>query len=177
MEAEGGRGDELRCQIDGWAEQWGVPGLGTRLTLEFSQRFRSSLGRCAPEAREVRLAAFLLDGPEALLLEALCHESAHAAVYELHGRAARPHGPEWRELMTAAGFEPRARIPAKLLDGVAPALSRNTRSLWEHRCPVCQTMRIGRTVVGRWRCAACREAGLEGELVITRIVPATGAGA
>jgi hypothetical protein len=45
-----------------------------------------------------------------LLEEVLCHELAHVAVYRLHGRAVRPHGPEWKGLVAAAGFKPRARF-------------------------------------------------------------------
>src|SRR3990172_3344348 len=101
--------------ISRWAERWETPGLEHRLEISFSPRLRSSLGRCAPGKREIRLAQFLIDASEALVFEALCHEAAHAAVYEIHGRCARPHGPEWRALMRAAGFEPRTRIPREVL--------------------------------------------------------------
>jgi ribosomal protein L37AE/L43A len=40
--------------------------------------------------------------------------------------------------------------------------------LYEHRCPVCQTSRSARRPVGRWRCAACAEAGLDGRMVIIK---------
>jgi len=168
--------DALRRRIDGWADVWGVPGLEARVDVSFSRRFRTSLGRCYPASREVRLAAFLLDGPDALLQETLCHELAHAAVYELHGRSARPHGREWRELMRVAGFEPRARVPAALLDGVAPALTRGAQKLWEHHCPVCRASHVARTSARRWRCAACFGAGRAGKLVIRRVGAASALG-
>jgi predicted SprT family Zn-dependent metalloprotease len=151
-----------------WAEAWSVAGLERRLDITFSPRFRTSLGRCAPHAGKIRLAAFLLTGPPEVLREALCHEAAHAAVYELHGAGVKPHGTEWRALMEAVGFEPRARLPANLVPEVLPRRGQPKR-LWEHRCPVCHASRMARRRVPRWRCAACRAAGLEGELTITEL--------
>ena len=156
-----------------WAALWSLPGLEDRVSVTFSRRFRSSLGRCAPSSGEIRLAAFLQDGPRALLIEALCHEAAHAAVYELHGPGPKPHGPEWRVLMQAAGYQPRARVPAALLEDLAPSSIR-TRPTWLHRCPVCQASRIARRAVHRWRCAACVRAGLNGFLLIERVPSNTG---
>ncbi len=46
--------------------------------------------------------------------------------------------------------------------------------MWEHQCPVCRLRRLARRPVPQWRCAACREAGLEGELVVTRIAAMEG---
>lgn len=161
---------ELRPLIARWGALWDLPGLEDRVAISFSTRFRTSLGRCAPASGEIRLAAFLLDGPGGLLCEALCHEAAHAAVHELHRRRPKPHGPEWRGLMEAAGFEPRARIPAVLLEGLVPPATRR-RPAWEHRCPVCHASWVARTAVQRWRCAACCEEGLEGRLVITKLAP------
>lgn len=151
-----------------WAEAWSVAGLEHRLNITFSSRFRTSLGRCAPRAGEIRLAAFLLTGPPAVLREALCHEVAHAAVYELHGIGVKPHGAEWRTLMMTAGFEPRARLPESLVPDVLPHRGQPKR-LWEHRCPVCHASRMARRRVPRWRCAACRAAGLAGRLTITEL--------
>jgi predicted SprT family Zn-dependent metalloprotease len=108
-----------------------------------------------------------LTGPPGVLREALCHEAAHAAVYEIHGRGPKPHGSEWRALMRAVGFAPRTKVPMDLLPD---ALShRALERIWEHRCPVCQAVRRARRRVTRWRCVACRAAGLEGELVITAL--------
>jgi len=84
----------------------------------------------------------------------------------LHGRDCRPHGPEWKALMRQAGFEPRVRIPAEQL--VERPRGKKPGAVWEHRCPVCQMVRMNRRRVPRWRCAACREAGLEGKLIIKR---------
>ena len=159
---------EHRVRIKRWAAVWSLPGLEDRVSVTFSRRFRSSLGRCAPSSGEIRLAAFLQDGPRALLIEALCHEAAHAAVHELHGHGPKPHGAEWRVLMQAAGYQPRARVPAALLEDLAPS-SKRTRPTWLHRCPVCQASRIARRAVHRWRCAACVKSGLNGLLLIERV--------
>ena len=167
------RGEDLDALLAHWAVLWNLPGLEDRLAVSFSRRFRRSLGRCAPASGEIRLAAFLQGGPPELLTEALCHEAAHAAVHELHGRGPKPLGVEWRELMRAAGFEPRARVPAALLEGLAPARQR-TRTGWLHRCPVCHASRVARRAVRRWRCAACVEEGLEGRFVITRLAAGDG---
>lgn len=161
----------LRRLLAQWAASWDLAGLEQTLEITFSQRFRTSVGRCVPEARRIRLAAFLVTGPPAVLREALCHEAAHAAVYELHGRGSKPHGTEWRELMRAAGFVPRARLPGNSLPNLVPARGQPAR-LWQHRCPVCHASRLARRRVRRWRCAACRAAGLEGELVIAQVVRA-----
>jgi hypothetical protein len=113
--------------VAGWARAWGVPGLEERVDIAFSARFRTSLGRCQPATGRIRLAAFLLAGPDEILHETLCHEAAHAAVYELHGGGPRPHGPEWKALMRAAGFPARARVPAELVPGLAPPRRRRAR--------------------------------------------------
>ena len=100
----------LRSRAEKWAEAWGVPGLTSSVTLEFSRRLRSSLGNCRPRQSLIRLAAHLEKGNEDLLEEVLCHELAHVAVYRRYGRSVRPHGREWKSLISAAGFEPRVRF-------------------------------------------------------------------
>jgi len=159
---------ELRHLVAGWAVSWDLPGLEKRLDISFNTRFRTSLGRCIASEGRIRLASFLVTGPTELLHEALCHEAAHAAVHELHAGRRRPHGPEWRSLMRAAAFEPRARIPADLLpDLPSHRVPRGFR--WEYRCPVCDASRLARRRVDGWRCTACRAAGLEGTLSAMRV--------
>lgn len=163
--------DTLRSQAERWAELWGLPGLTDSVTVEFSRRFRSSLGLCRPTQSRIRLAAHLEKGNGDLLEEVLCHELAHVAVYRLYGRAARPHGPEWKSLVSAAGFKPRARF--KRAEGRFPPRSQKARARWEHRCPECGAMRIAGRPVRNWRCGDCYKAGRSGKLIITRI-PAEG---
>jgi len=151
-----------------WAELWGVPSLRNRVALRTSSRFRRSLGSYRATHSEITLAAWLVDGPSALLEEVLCHEAAHAAVHFVYGERVKPHGPEWRDLMVKAGTPARVRIPvAELPESRQIAFSK--ASAWEHRCPVCQATRFARTRVTRWRCRQCRDQGRSGELVIERV--------
>ena len=148
-----------------WSQVWGIPGLERRLLVRFSTRLRRSLGHCRPEKSLATLAAWLVEVPD-LLAEVLCHEAAHAAVHQLYGSSRRPHGGEWRRLMEAAGFEARVRIP---LDALPTQRRERARGavIWDHRCSVCHAARSARRKMTRWRCTRCREAGLDGSLVIT----------
>lgn len=121
----------------------------------------------------VRLNAQLRDRAPDLIREVLCHELAHLAVYLRHGAAARPHGPEWRGLVEQAGYVPRRRAPRVLGADRAPARRRMT-ARFEHRCPVCQAVRIARTATLRWRCAECVADGLDGDLIVTRVASTAG---
>ncbi len=109
-----------------------------------------------------------MEGPHDLLEEVLCHELAHVAVVQLYGARCRPHGREWRGLMSAAGHTPRARIPAAEFERLVP-MHAGTRVMWEHRCPVCQARRVAGRPVREWRCARCRRIGLRGSLVVRRL--------
>jgi SprT protein len=51
-------------------------------------------------------AALLLRHGDDFLRQTVPHEVAHYVAYLHHGRAIRPHGPEWRQLVTALGGEP-----------------------------------------------------------------------
>jgi predicted SprT family Zn-dependent metalloprotease len=166
--------EPLCSQARKWAELWGVPDLADSVTVEFSPRFRSSLGRCRPVEGRIRLAAHLANGRRDLLEEVFCHELAHVAVHRLHGPKARPHGPEWKGLVSAAGFEPRVRFPPG--EGGFPPRPPRRRARYEHRCPVCQAMRMAGRPVRNWRCVECLRAGLSGKLVITRIPVGVGGG-
>jgi predicted SprT family Zn-dependent metalloprotease len=154
-------------RIREWADMWGVPELHDRVEVQTSKRLRTTLGRCRPQTGEIRIAAFLLNAPEPLLDEVLCHELAHAAAFDLHGSRIRAHGPEWSRLMRIAGYAPRSRLEARELDAL-PTGALPSRIRWEHRCPVCQATRNAGRPVPQWRCSACRGAGLNGDLTITR---------
>jgi len=162
--------DPCRQSLDRWLHLWDVPHLEAKSRIEWSPRLTWSLGRCYPDKRLIRIASYLkgLEGaPDGLLQEVLCHEMAHLAARELHGRNARPHGPEWKALMTSAGFEPRTRLPSP--NGAPrPGRRRRAPTVYLHRCPVCQLFRAARRLMSRWRCAACVASGLEGRLSITR---------
>ena len=166
-----------RPHLKQWARLWRCRPLAS-VNCAVNPRLAVSLGRCRPAARAIELNQRLLSHAWRLRREVLCHEAAHFAVSELHGRAAKPHGSEWRELVTLAGFEPTVaisvapRAPGGPSDsGSDPA--RRTRVVsgyrYQHRCPVCHFTRMARRPVGRWRCAACVGAGLDGVLLIRRL--------
>lgn len=130
---------------------------------------RTSLGRCYPQRKIVRLSEILLLPENAdLIIEVACHEVAHVALFELYGAGCRPHGVEWAALVRAAGFHPALSVAA-----AGPEPKRRTAAparekvLYEHRCRSCQAMRTVRRPMVHWRCSECVSAGLPGELSIT----------
>lgn len=156
----------------GWVaklgEGWGLPRLGSEVSINVSTRMRVSLGRCAPGMGVIRIASFLLDGPPALLEEVLAHELAHVATARLHGPGCRPHGVEWRALMREAGHDPRPTIPHAELDRLIP-LDEGRRVSWVHRCPRCDARRLAGRPVKQWRCSRCQVFGFGGRLIVERI--------
>lgn len=158
----------IRRRLHRWLDLWDTPSLAATLRVEFSPRLRRAFGRCYQEQRLIRLAASLGDSQSFLLDEILCHEAAHAAVYELHGATVRAHGEEWEELMRAAGFEPRIRIPVAVR---CPArASTRRRVFYLHRCPSCDRSRRATRPMQQWRCRTCVDAGASGRLEIERRV-------
>ena len=151
-----------------WCSMWGVPGLESSLVISESSRMRSSLGSCRVDSGLIRVAGFLSEAKPKFVREVLCHEVAHAAAAQLHGRSAKPHGIEWQALMRAAGYEPRTRLLTEGLSQV-PQEARSKNKSWEHRCPVCHMKRLAGRPVPQWRCAECLSLGLDGKLIITRI--------
>lgn len=80
-----------RAKLAYFASLWGMPWLQDIVSIEFSRAMRRSLGRCVPKRDLVRLnLSALLQNPT-LFDEALCHELAYIAVFELHGSEVRPH--------------------------------------------------------------------------------------
>ena len=159
---------DLEPLVRQWGRRWGVPDLPDHLSVGFSERMTRALGRCHLGSGRIRLAAHLREGPTALLEEVLCHEAAHVALHRLQERAQAPHGPDWRQLVEAAGYPARLRAPAGTVH--AAAARRTVRSArYAHRCPICHTVRIARRPVPAWHCAECVAAGLKGTLEITRV--------
>jgi predicted SprT family Zn-dependent metalloprotease len=167
-EIEAHANSKLQEALRRWSSAWALPDLSREISIRTSKRFRTSLGRYSALDSEIALAHWLLEGPEQLLEEVLCHEAAHAAVHRRFGSGVRPHGAEWRELMRRAGFPARVRIPSDELPRDQHIRIKKAPT-WEHRCPVCQVTRLARTRVTRWRCRACRDQGRSGELVIERL--------
>lgn len=156
----------LQRRLDRWLARWGTPALASSLRIEFSPRLRRAFGRCYQDERLIRLTPSLLDTQSHLLAEILCHEAAHAAVYERHGAVAKPHGEEWEEMMRLAGFEPRVRIPVVVRNTTREAAS--DRVVYLHRCPVCDLSRHAARPMHSWRCRTCVGTKSQGQLVIRR---------
>ena len=146
---------------------WRLPGLQNRVQIEFTNRLRTSLARTVLQRRVVRLSEdLLLPENVHLIPEVLCHETAHIAVEELQSDRARPHGPEWADLVRRAGFTPHTR---QALPRDEKEFSANDfrAIIYDHRCLVCQFSRSAAKPMTRWRCARCVASGLSGELSIS----------
>jgi SprT protein len=160
--------DEIRSLIETWGCLWGVADLWERVTVSVGTRLKRTLGVCEPARGRVRLNAVLFrEENRGLLVETLCHEAAHAAAHHLHGRRVRPHGAQWRALVGAAGFVPRARIPADEIHGRDPA-RKPAPYLYRHVCRDCRAVHLARRTDHRWRCRACRTQGRDGRFEVTR---------
>ena len=155
---------KIASRLRSWCRRWGVPDLAREVRVEFSPRLRTSLGRCRLAEKRILLHPELAGEARELLLEALCHEAAHLAAREIHGARIRPHGEEWASLVRAAGFEPRVRITRA--SRVRKREEGGASVVYEHRCPVCQFVRISRRPVRAWKCRDCVDAGLIGRLEI-----------
>ena len=156
---------------------WEVPELDDMTTIEFSDRMSRSLGRCIPARRLIRLNAGLRTLDDGLIREVLCHELAHLAVYVRYGANKKPHGKEWSRFVKLAGYEPTRRakrvLPWPNKKEIMPTGGKvgNPRRVqqYEHRCPVCQLVRISRSAVPRWCCSECVADGLRAQLVVSKI--------
>jgi ribosomal protein L37AE/L43A len=163
---------ELRTALEKWGRLWGDSRLAADMSVTFSRRLRVTLGRAYPAEGRVVLHAGLQHVSVVERLSVLCHEAAHVAAWRIaraHGAITpRAHGPEWEQLVRAAGYTPRACITGPT--GLTRATTRRQPAVLKavHTCPVCHTRRAARRPVSRWRCAECIAAGLDGRLVITR---------
>lgn len=149
-----------------WGDKWGVRALESRAEVKTAPRLKTSLGRCRPATGRITLNPILeRAGNEALMEEILCHEAAHLAVYLLYGRKPKPHGREWKALMSKAGYAPRARVREEDVKG--PRLGpRRSGHVYVHVCRDCSAVYRALKTDRRWRCARCTEAGLGGRLVL-----------
>ena len=164
-----------------WRPLWGIRAYDQRVggTLVRGGATRSCNGsfQCAPpyhdravgySAKSARNRFQILD-PCRDIRQILCHELAHAAVVMKCGRAACSHGTEWRHFVRVAGFEPETHLVSHQAGRATSKVSR-APPVYEHRCVICQAVRLARKPVPNWRCVECVGAGLEGALEI-RMAP------
>jgi predicted SprT family Zn-dependent metalloprotease len=151
------------------AARWGAANQVRCVEIAIDARLSASLARCSRRGPWIKLNRLLVRRPD-LLAEAVAHEFAHLVTFARNPRA-RPHGPQWRALMAAAGFPPRLRVRAGTVAAAAPpdrprgASGGRPRRI-VYRCPVCQSAWVARRRVTAWRCGACAADGLSGELLV-----------
>lgn len=136
------------------------------MTVTFSHRLRHTLGRCTPIRGEIVLSASLRSAPASKLAPVLCHEAAHVAAFLLYGGAVAPHGKEWAALVRAVGHTPSMRLLYPSDHSLKLTRTHLGAFRFEHRCPVCHSVRWAARRVSVWRCAECRSAGLIGVMEI-----------
>jgi predicted SprT family Zn-dependent metalloprotease len=153
-----------RVQLASLATAWKHPRV-SQLDIAFNPNLRSTLARWIPPSHVLEISAKVKSRGARVVREIVSHEAAHVVVWDRLGRAARPHGPEWAELMRAVGFEPRATL---MRCGYHRGAIGNAVRV-RHFCLVCHFSRLGKRLMGRWRCPECRAIGLEGKLKTERV--------
>lgn len=155
------------------AERWRAPGLRT-VEITIRPSLRRTLGRFSARANRIEVSPRALS--PRLLPEVLAHEAAHAALRRA-AAGVRPHGPEWRRLMSVAGFDRVRAVRWQCRQSlgtegqphtIVSAKRALSSTVYDHWCPVCQASRPSHRPVKAWRCAGCVAAGLPGRLEITR---------
>lgn len=149
---------EFTRAISRWARLWRAPSLTARVQVDFSPRLRRSLGRTRPHSGQIRLHARLAGAPRPLRLQVLCHEVAHVAVRLRFGARSKPHGPEWRSLIAAAGFVPATTLAIPGFPTPSARAVPRVRS--RYRCPVCQSIYWHNQRRRQLTCAHCAATGL-----------------
>lgn len=156
---------EIAQECSRCLKAWGLNCLEPRITFEFSAKLRVSLGRTDVHARIVKLHPALETTARSKLKEVVCHEVAHICDYHLNGSEVSPHGASWQNLMLAAGYEPRTKITFSGFKTEQP----NSQRKYFYRCVVCQSRRISSRRSQHFKCSACAQAGLPGEIVIEEL--------
>jgi predicted SprT family Zn-dependent metalloprotease len=153
-------------QLGRWMRAWGLPGLESCISIEFTRRLQRSVARCSPKQFRIDLNPRLRGWQRRRLTPILCHEAAHLAVFTLYGGMAQPHGDEWAGLVRSVGYTPTTHCPVLSERVSTQREPRRPTFRFEHRCLACQQVRWSRRRVPGWRCADCVAAGLSGEMVI-----------
>lgn len=148
--------------ITRWAACWGTPQLPDRVVVTFSTRLAKSLGRVNPKTGSIRLNERLKSSPRDFLIEVLCHEAAHVAVYILYGSRAKPHGIEWQGLIRIAGYRPTTSLIHSSLKPIIQ--SKTTHRRHQYRCLVCHQDFFVSHKNSRLHCPTCHEPGVSAHL-------------
>lgn len=135
--------------------------------VRVNPRLRTTRARYLRTPHVIEVSRSLIQAGRSDIERVLTHELAHVLVTRRHP-GARPHGPEWREVMMQAGLTPFERRRF-LEEGPATSAKQPGRFHYEHRCPVCQMRRIAKRPVYRWRCTACVGIGLPGLLWVEKV--------
>lgn len=161
--------------LRGLGALWDAPALAD-IGVVTNPRLSRTLGRVVGRPLRIELGPRAF-GSATRLEEVVTHEGAHAALATARtGARHAPHGPAWRRLMALAGYPNakgahwRCRTPTENAapHRRSPGAAASAAIRCDHWCPVCQSSRVARRPVKAWRCAACRHAGLGGQLEITR---------
>lgn len=140
------------------AETWDEPELPDSTLWEFSTRMRTSLGRCYPSRRLIRLNADLAKpNLREILSEVVAHEAAHVVAYDRHGPNAGPHGREWAELVLAAGYPARTAIDMPRGWRGGRRRSEPPPPRWIHSCSACGSTLSSLKKRPDWECPDCRD--------------------
>lgn len=155
----------LKRDIRSWSRLWGLPSLSQKVTVRFNGRLRTTVARLLSGIDVIEV------GPRFIALrskrrEILCHELAHAAANRRRRGGQRPHGAEWAALVQSAGFSPAAQLTVPRSSSVSTQ-SRDAR--YEHRCLVCQFVKLARRPVHSWKCPECVRCGLPGNLQVSAL--------
>lgn len=156
----------LRMEASQWARTWKLPGLPEAVEVRINRRLRTTIARYLRDQNAIEVGSKFL-ALRKRKAEILAHEMAHAAVAYRFGRVTKTHGKEWQELVRAVGFVPQVQLLVKKTQPRTPSAVAPLR--FEHRCPVCQMVRLSSRPVTRWRCRSCIDAGLTGELLISEV--------
>ncbi len=162
------RQTEFQRHLSVWGKLWGIDDLPSRVSIEFSTRMRSSLGRCKPSTGNIRIHSALSKPVySSTLITVLCHEAAHVAAYLKHGNSIKPHGPEWKSLAHKAGISTRASLSFDISKEELGITKRN-KYIYKHQCTICQGGFTALRTDRRWRCKHCSELGIDASFNVIR---------
>ncbi len=137
------------------------PHLGRRRLAPPAMGFyrgRTDAGRAHQREQRIEINEDLLERhPEAMLGETIAHELAHVLVFQLFGRRARAHGPEWQAVMREwFGIRPQ-RTHNFDLEGLQVRRQQRHRYHCGCREHALSTVRHHRALRGvDYRCVACQ---------------------